>query len=40
LGVLVAEQETTGKLMLPFDWTTMVEPEELGKEKRKVCKPE
>ena len=26
LGVLVAEHEETSKLMLPFDWNTMVDP--------------
>ena len=27
LGVLVAQNETTSRLMLPFDWTTMIDPE-------------
>jgi exosome complex RNA-binding protein Csl4 len=40
LGVVVAEEEETGRLMLPFDWNWMVEPEGMRKEARKVCKPE
>jgi hypothetical protein len=26
LGVLIAENEESGRLMLPFDWNTMVDP--------------
>ena len=40
LGVLVAEQEETGKMMLPYDWESMVDVENSLKEKRKVCRPE
>lgn len=39
LGVLIAQHEETGRLMLPFDWTTMVDPESVLKESRKVCDP-
>lgn len=39
LGVLVAQHGETGRLMLPFDWTSMIEPEEVLKEPRKVCNP-
>lgn len=40
LGVLVAKHEETGELMLPYDWTTMVDVRAGSQEKRKVAKPE
>lgn len=40
LGVLIAQNEETGRLMLPFDWSTMIDPQEMIKESRKVCRPE
>jgi len=40
LGVLVAKNETTQQLMLPFDWTSMIDPKNGVQEKRKVAKPE
>ena len=40
LGVLVAQHEQTGRLMLPYDWSSMVDVENSLKENRKVCKPQ
>jgi exosome complex RNA-binding protein Csl4 len=40
LGVLVAKNETTQQLMLPFDWTSMIDAKNGVQEKRKVAKPE
>jgi exosome complex component CSL4 len=40
LGVLVAKNEKTDNLMLPFDWENMVDPASNESEKRKVAKPE
>ena len=40
LGVLVAKNETTNELMLPFDWTSMIDVQNGVQEKRKVAKPE
>jgi len=40
LGVLLAKNERSGQLMLPFDWTSMVDVKNGLQEKRKVGKPE
>lgn len=39
LGVLVAKNEKTDNLMLPFDWDNMVDPGNSEFEKRKVARP-
>lgn len=39
LGVLVAKSEHSGNLMLPFDWTSMIDVKTNHNEKRKVAKP-
>jgi exosome complex component CSL4 len=40
LGVLLAKNERSGQLMLPFDWTSMIDVKSGLQEKRKVGKPE
>lgn len=40
LGVLIAKNEISNNLMLPFDWTSMVDVKHGHQEKRKVAKPE
>lgn len=40
LGVLVAKNETSNEIMLPFDWTSMIDIKNGFQEKRKVAKPE
>ena len=40
LGVMVAKNETTNKLMLPYDWSSMIDVSTGESEKRKVAKPE
>lgn len=40
LGVVVAKAEQSGKLMLPYDWTSMIDLNGNHQEKRKVAKPE
>ena len=39
LGVLVARNEVTSRLMLPFDWSSMIDVKSGNQEKRKVAKP-
>ena len=39
LGVVVAKNEITNRLMLPYDWTSMVDALTGDNEKRKVAKP-
>lgn len=40
LGVVVAKAEQSGRLMLPYDWTSMIDLNGNHQEKRKVAKPE
>ena len=40
LGVLIAKNEVSEQLMLPFDWTSMVDVKNGHQEKRKVARPE
>lgn len=40
LGVLVAKNEISGELMLPYDWTSMIDAKNGYQENRKVAKPE
>ena len=40
LGVLIAKNEESDNLMLPFDWKSMVDVKNGHQERRKVARPE